>query len=114
MIMFMGGEFDMGWADKYIASLKRGETVTFRPQGRSMEPRIMSGQEVTVRPWGCNPCAVSDVPNVGDVVLCEIGGNQYLHIVKSVKMRGCVIGNNKGHVNGFTPYSCIYGVMVEP
>jgi len=103
----------MGWADKHIKALKRGETVTFRPQGRSMEPRIVSAQEVTVRPWNGEPSSMSGV-KLGDVVLCEVGGNQYLHIVKSVKMGGCIIGDNHGRINGFTPYSCIYGVMVKP
>jgi hypothetical protein len=68
----------------------------------------MSGQEVTVAPFDIR----KDLSE-GDVVLCEVGGKQYLHIVKSVKMGGCIIGNNKGHVNGFTRWSCIYGKLVE-
>jgi hypothetical protein len=38
----------MGWAAHYIQALERGEIVSFRPRGQSMNPRIRSGQLVTV------------------------------------------------------------------
>ena len=40
----------MAWASSYIAALKRGETVIFRPHGNSMTGKIESGQLVTVEP----------------------------------------------------------------
>jgi hypothetical protein len=30
----------MGWATSYIAKLKDGETITFRPRGHSMKGKI--------------------------------------------------------------------------
>ena len=40
----------MGWATPYIAKLKNGETVSFRPRGHSMKGKIESGQLCTVEP----------------------------------------------------------------
>ena len=40
----------MGWATPYIAKLKNGETVFFRPRGHSMKGKIESGQLCTVEP----------------------------------------------------------------
>lgn len=40
----------MGWATAYIAKLKLGETVQFRPRGHSMKGKIDSGQLCTVEP----------------------------------------------------------------
>ena len=34
----------MGWATGHIAKLKAGETVSFRPRGDSMVPKIRSGE----------------------------------------------------------------------
>lgn len=99
----------MGWADRYIEKLKNG-AVSFHPRGKSMEPRIMDGQMVTVYPTYGNPGLYVDV---GDVVLCKVNGKQYLHLVKG--MRGAPgeeefqIGNNKGHINGWT--RTIYGLV---
>ena len=33
-----------------VERLQQGETVTWRPQGNSMTPRILSGEQVTVEP----------------------------------------------------------------
>lgn len=81
------------YADKLLA----GETVTFKPRGNSMTPRVMSGQEVTVVP-------VQGLElEVGDVVLCRVSGNYYLHLIKAIdKTRGYQIGNNHGRINGWT------------
>ena len=53
----------MGWATEYIARLKQGETVQFRPRGHSMRGKIESGQLCTVEPVD------SDTVQAGDVVL---------------------------------------------
>lgn len=89
----------MGWATAYIEKLKKGETVQFRPRGNSMAGRINSGQLVTVAP-------LEDPAEVGDVVLCKVRGTEYLHLVKAVRgfsqWRQYQIGNNTGHINGWT------------
>jgi hypothetical protein len=96
----------MSWASSYIAQLKNGQTVTFRPRGYSMEPRVKSGALCTVRPAG-----VADV-EVDDVVLCRVAGGDYLHLVKAKSSDGKVlIGNNRGHVNGWSRN--VYGVLVK-
>ena len=59
----------MGWASAYIARLRGGETVSFRPRGHSMKGRIESGQLCTVAP------VEADSLQVGDIVLA-IKGNK--------------------------------------
>jgi hypothetical protein len=74
-------ESDMGWATAYIAKLKGGETLSFRPRGGSMSPKIESGQLCTVAPVNA-----SDV-RVGDIVVCKVNGTEYLHLVKAIQDR---------------------------
>lgn len=85
----------MGWATHYIAKLKAGETVQFRPRGHSMTGKVNDGQLVTVEP-------LTGPAEVGDVVLCKVGLHQYLHLVKAVRGDQYLIGNNKGRTNGWT------------
>lgn len=40
----------MGWAKPQVEKLQKGETVSFRPTGNSMTPKINSGELVTVSP----------------------------------------------------------------
>jgi hypothetical protein len=84
----------MGWASSYIAKLRAGEIVSFRPHGQSMTGRIESGQLCTVVP--IDPAILE----VGDVVLCKVAGNEYLHIVKAIEHGRYQIGNNRGFING--------------
>jgi hypothetical protein len=79
----------MGWATGYIAQLKKGETVSFRPSGRSMSPKIESGQLCTVAP--VDPAWLA----VGDIVLCKVKGSEYLHLVKAIQGERFQIGNNR-------------------
>ncbi len=95
------------WATKYIELLQRGQTVKFRPHGNSMQPRIESGQLVTVSPFNGSP-------EVGSIVLCKVEGRQWLHLVTAVGSDGrAQIGNNKGHVNGWCSTANIYGIVTE-
>jgi SOS-response transcriptional repressor LexA len=95
-----------------VTRLQDGETVTFRPHGNSMTPHISSGQLVTVEP------AEGGSVRVGDVVLARVCGVLRLHLVSATdKARKRVqISNARGHVNGWTSYSRVYGkcVRVEP
>lgn len=97
----------MAWANNHIAKLKRGETVKFRPHGRSMEGRIESGQLVTVV-----PIALGDF-KVGDAVLCKVQGRQYLHLVKAFRGDQVQIGNNKGYINGWTSIFNVFGKVTN-
>ena len=100
----------MGWATQYIAKLKAGETVQFRPRGNSMQGKIESGQLCTVE-----PLADHVVLEPGDIVLCKVNGNEYLHLVKSISAghKTFTIGNNRGHINGTVGRNCIYGRCVR-
>jgi hypothetical protein len=39
---------------------------------------------------------------VGDIVLCRVKGNDYLHLVKALQKGRVLIGNNRGGTNGWT------------
>lgn len=95
----------MSWATAYIAKLKAGETVSFRPRGNSMAGKVESGQLCTVAP-------VTDLA-VGDIVLCKVAGNQYLHLVKALRPGQVQIGNNKGFINGWTSTANVFGKLVR-
>jgi phage repressor protein C with HTH and peptisase S24 domain len=97
----------MGWATVYIAMLQQGETVKFRPKGNSMTGLINSGDLVTVAP------RLDRHPEKGDIVLCKVMGNQYLHLVKAVDGKRIQIGNNHGRINGWTSLAQIYGYCIN-
>jgi len=70
-----------------------------------MLPRIRSGQLCTLEP--------SDGEiSVGDVVLCTVNGRDYLHLVTALQGDRVQIGNNRGHINGWTSRSKVYGRLV--
>lgn len=93
----------MGWATHYIAQLKAGKVVQFRPRGDSMRGKVDSGQLCTVEP--------TDAANlkVGDIVLCKVHGAEYLHLVKAIKGNQFQIGNNRGGINGWISANAIFG-----
>ena len=93
----------MGWATGHITRLKAGETVSFRPRGNSMQGKIESGQLCTVEPVDAATLAV------GDIVLCKVKGQEYLHLIKAMQGKRFQIGNNKGRINGWITANAIYG-----
>jgi hypothetical protein len=72
----------------------------------SMVPLVRSRQLVIVAP--VDPGIVE----VGDVVLARVSGTTYLHLVSAVDHRAgrVQISNNRGRVNGWTPYAKVYGI----
>ena len=97
----------MGWASAYIEKLRNGETVSFRPRGHSMSGKIESGQLCTVTPIDAAKV------NIGDIVLCKVGGREYLHLVKAIQGSRFQIGNNRGHINGWVTAGAIFGKCVR-
>ena len=93
----------MGWAAHYIALLKAGETVQFRPRGDSMRGKVDSGQLCTVEPVDAATL------QVGDIVLCKVRGAEYLHLIKAIKGNQFQIGNNRGGINGWITANAIFG-----
>ncbi len=103
----------MGWADGHITRLLKGETVSFRPRGNSMRPRINDGDLCTVVPASGDDESRAQTIKPGDVVLCEVKGSQYLHLVKAVNGDRYQIGNNHGGINGWIGKNRIYGRLVS-
>ena len=75
------------------------------PRGQSMTPRIQSKQEIKVIPL--------DRIEVGDVVFCKVKGNYFVHLVTAIKDEQVQIGNNHGHINGWTHRTKVYGRVVD-
>ena len=98
----------MGWAISHITKLKAGETVSFRPRGHSMSGKIESGQLCTVEP-------ISDHADLrkGDIVLCKVGGSEYLHLIKAIQGVRFQIGNNRGRINGWVGANSIFGKLIK-
>lgn len=94
----------MGWATHLIDGLLAGETVQARPRGGSMAGRIESGQLCTIEPVDHSKITV------GDIVLCKVRGNEYLHIVKAIQGPKFQIGNNRGLINGWVGANAIFGI----
>lgn len=98
----------MGWAAFHIAKLKAGETIQFRPHGRSMEGKVEHGQLCTVEPIKDKAAL-----KVGDVVLCKVYGREFLHLVKAIRPGQWQIANNKGHINGWIGPDSIFGICTK-
>lgn len=96
----------MGWATGYIEKLRAGETVSFRPRGNSMMGKIESGQLCTVEPVN------AETLKVGDIVLCKVNGQEYLHLVKAIQGERFQIGNNRGKINGWVSANAIFGKCI--
>ena len=97
----------MGWASSHIGRLRAGETVSFRPRVHSMKGRIESGQLCTVAPVDTSTL------KVGDIVLCRVGGSEYLHIIKAIERSRFQIGNNRGGINGWVGPNSIFGKCIR-
>lgn len=96
----------MGWASHYIEKLSQGQTIRFRPRGRSMTGLVNDGQLVTVEPMKDKPAEKNEV------VLCRVGGTEYLHLVIATQPGLVLIGNNHGGINGWTAADKVFGRLV--
>ena len=92
----------------YVDKLAKGEVVSFRPKGNSMNPRIKSGQKIFVSPVG-----LGDELKVDDIVFCRVKGNYYVHLIKAIKDDRYLIGNNHGKENGWIGKSQVYGKVIR-
>jgi len=97
----------MSWALYAIQALKQGQTITITPKGSSMEPKIKSGGKVTLIP--CDPKTLDR----GDIVLVRVNGKDYLHLIKGIKKGQVLIGNNKGHINGWASIENVFGKVTK-
>lgn len=93
----------MNWK---VEALQSGKTIVSKEPGNSMTPLLKSRQPVRLAP------ATWETVNVGDIVYCKVRGNLYTHkVIAKNDVRGVQIGNNHGHVNGWTRQ--VYGKVVE-
>lgn len=72
-----------------------------------MVGKIDSGNLCTVVPVKAEELAV------GDIVLCKVGGAQYLHLIKAKQGDRFQIGNNRGSINGWIGFNGIFGRCVQ-
>ena len=81
--------------------MEQGETIISREPGNSMVPLLYSREPVILEPvkdWS--------VFKKGDIAYVKIHGNYYTHLVHGVDSeKGLLIGNNHGHVQGWTKKS---------
>lgn len=98
----------MGWASKWIIKLQNNETVQFRPRGNSMSGKIESGNLCTVEP-------IKNFLNLknGDIVLCKVNGNQYLHLISAIDKEKFQISNNNNFINSWIYKENIYGKLIK-
>ena len=93
----------MNWK---VEKLQKGESFITKEKGNSMVPLIHSNQEHRLVP------ITLDKVEIGDIVYCKVAGRFFTHLVKAKNdKKGFQIGNNKGHINGWTKN--IYGKVVE-
>ena len=95
----------MSWADNAIKELQAGNAATIKPKGQSMKGKVKSGATVTVES--------AEEYTKGDIVLVKVKAKVYLHLMKAVKDKRYLIGNNRGGINGWVNKSAIYGLATE-
>jgi hypothetical protein len=89
-----------------LEKLQNGETFVTSEKGNSMVPLIKSGQKHTLAPVLWEDCSQ------GDIVYCKVKGSFFTHLVKAKNdVKGLLIGNNRGHINGWSKQ--VYGRVVE-
>lgn len=72
-----------------------------------MRGKVNDGDLVTLVP-------AQELPlEVGDVVLVRVAGKDYLHLIKAISGGRCLIGNNRGGINGWVGRQSIYGKAVD-
>ncbi len=99
------------WAEEAIEKLQMGQTAQIRPEGHSMQPRINSGDLVTLE-----PCSAHDLA-IGDVVLARITGRRYshlvLHLVQDREMDRFLVGSRDGRTDGWIAAENIFGRVTK-
>ena len=93
----------MNWKKE---KLEKGESFITSEKGNSMTPRIMSGQKHML-----SPVKLEEV-EIGDIVYAKVHGRFFTHLVVAKnKEKGLQIGNNHGHINGWT--KSVFGKVTE-
>lgn len=92
-----------------LKTLLETGTVTWKPHGNSMTPKIESGDQVVVKQVDLKAL------RVGDIVYAKVKGNYYLHLLSAIDETGnrFQISNNHGYVNGWVSSENVYGLCVQ-
>lgn len=90
-----------------IKILEEKGSVIIRCNGNSMRPIIAPQEAIHLRK------VLPSQIRVGDAVFCRINGNLQVHKVSAIDLERFQISNNKGWVNGWIGYNCIYGLAVQ-
>jgi SOS-response transcriptional repressor LexA len=93
----------MNWATFAIEKLQQGQQAQVKPRGHSMTGKVNDGDLVTLQ-----PCPSGQL-QVGDIVLVQVKGKVYLHLIKAIDQQRFLIGNNRGGINGWVGPHAIYG-----
>ena len=89
--------------------LLNGETCKVTGIGNSMLPLLKSRQAVI-----CEPITDDTTLRKRDIVLCKVRGRHYLHLIHGIRNGNeYLIGNNRGHMNGWIRRNQIFGKVVE-
>ena len=98
-----------GYENMTTAShLIAGETCKVTGIGNSMTPILKSRQAVI-----CEPVTDDTVLSKKHIVFCKVNGRFYLHLIHAIKGDKFLIGNNHGHMNGWTSKRNVFGRVVE-
>lgn len=94
-----------------VEKLEAGEYIISREPGNSMTPKLKSREPVILEPvngkW--------DGFEKGDIAYIKIHGNYYTHLVHGVDPeKGLLIGNNHGHVQGWTKKVYAKAYLIPP
>ncbi len=92
---------------EFVERLRKGENVQFRPRGNSMQPKIESGELITLSP------VEPETVKKGDIVFCKVKGRYFTHLVTAVQGKRIQISNNKGHVNGWIGHNGVFGKVTK-
>jgi hypothetical protein len=95
--------------------LETGKMALIYPKGNSMTPLIKSGDAVVLSPvidgkYKLPADKKEKDLKVGDIVLVRVKGSEYVHKIIAIDGNRVQIGNNHGHINGWTTKNKIYGV----
>src|SRR5258708_33066146 len=93
----------MNWATHAIEKLREGQPAKVKPRGHSMAGKVNDGDLVTLE-----PCLTEQL-RVGDIVLVQVKGHVYLHLIKAIDQNRFLIGNNRGGINRLDGAHARYG-----
>ena len=84
--------------NRVVELLEKGKPIINKEPGNSMTPILTSKEPVILE-----PITTLEGIEKGDIVFAKIRGRYYTHLVHGIdKERGILLGNNHGHVQGWT------------